>query len=31
MGDPSRIEVDVSDGIVIGGRVRVRALGTIDL
>ena len=31
MGDPSRIEVDVSDGIVIGGRVQVRARGTIDL
>jgi len=31
MGDPSRIEVDVSDGIVIGGRVLVRAVGTIDL
>ena len=31
MGDPSRIDVDVSDGIVIGGQVLVRAMGTIDL
>jgi trans-2,3-dihydro-3-hydroxyanthranilate isomerase len=31
MGDPSRIEVDVSDGIVIGGRVLVRAIGSIEL
>jgi trans-2,3-dihydro-3-hydroxyanthranilate isomerase len=31
MGDPSRIEVDVSDGIVIGGQVLVRAIGAIDL
>ena len=31
MGDPSRIDVDVSEGIVIGGRVQVRARGTIDL
>lgn len=31
MGDPSRIEVDVSDGIVIGGRVLVRSIGSIEL
>ncbi len=31
MGDPSRIEVDVSDGIVIGGQVLARAVGSIDL
>ena len=27
MGDPSRIDVDVSDGIVISGRVLVRSIG----
>ncbi len=31
MGDPSRIDVDVSDGIVISGPVLVRATGSIDL
>ena len=31
MGDPSRIEVDATDGIVIRGRVLVRAVGTIEL
>ena len=31
MGDPSRIDVDVSDGIVISGNVLVRGIGTIDL
>lgn len=31
MGDPSRIEVDAGDGVVISGRVLVRATGSIDL
>ncbi len=31
MGDPSRIDVDVSDGIVISGQVLIRGSGTIDL
>jgi trans-2,3-dihydro-3-hydroxyanthranilate isomerase len=31
MGDPSRIDVDATDGIVISGRVLVRATGSIDL
>ncbi|MCY7417976.1 MAG: PhzF family phenazine biosynthesis protein [Chloroflexi bacterium] len=31
MGDPSRIEDDVSEVIVIGGRVLVRSVGTIEL
>jgi trans-2,3-dihydro-3-hydroxyanthranilate isomerase len=31
MGDPSRIEVDVTDGIVISGQVLVRAIGSIEL
>ncbi len=31
MGDPSRIDVDASDGMVIGGQVLVRASGSIDL
>jgi trans-2,3-dihydro-3-hydroxyanthranilate isomerase len=31
MGDPSRIDVDATDGIVISGRVLVRGSGTIDL
>jgi trans-2,3-dihydro-3-hydroxyanthranilate isomerase len=31
MGDPSRIEVDVSDGIVISGQVLLRASGSIEL
>jgi trans-2,3-dihydro-3-hydroxyanthranilate isomerase len=31
MGDPSRIDVDVTDGIVISGRVLVRSTGSIDL
>jgi hypothetical protein len=31
MGDPSRIDVDASDGVVISGRVLVRATGSIDL
>ncbi len=31
MGDPSRIDVDTGDGIVISGQVLVRATGTIEL
>ena len=31
MGDPSRIDVDASDGIVISGQALVRASGSIDL
>jgi trans-2,3-dihydro-3-hydroxyanthranilate isomerase len=31
MGDPSHIDVDASDGVVISGRVLVRATGSIDL
>jgi trans-2,3-dihydro-3-hydroxyanthranilate isomerase len=31
MGDPSRIDVDASDGIVISGQALVRGTGSIDL